>query len=219
MSDFSDIIIIGDTVETLKQYFSYNKDCDLPDIFFQLSRKMKIIHQNGMYVPVVDSDHIIVDNGFSFNDMSLSSDFVNDKKRNIEKLAKIFIGAFLSLETGFYDLSQVNDNWLLEHLDEINDTITADSYPRDYFDAVLLTHEDDYYCDYVEKIKNTSSLSNTLAYRKVLSSAGSKYYQDQSEMPVSTIEKKSAFINYLFYPILILSIVIVCFVIYICFSF
>lgn len=206
-------------METLKQYLSYNKDCDLSDIFYQLSRKMKVIHQNGMYVPVINSEHIVFDNDFSFDNIKLSLDFISDKKDNIQSLAKVFIGAFLSLGTEFYDLSQVNNNWLLEHLDEISSTITADSYPKDYFEAVLLNGKDNYYCDYLEKLKNSSELNNSLAYKKVLSNAGSKYYQDQSEIDTSAIEKKVAFINYLFYPVLILSIFIVCFVIYICFNF
>ena len=118
-------------METLKQYLSYNKDCDLSDIFYQLSRKMKVIHQNGMYVPVINSEHIVFDNDFSFDNIELSLDFISDKKDNIQSLAKVFIGAFLSLGTEFYDLSQVNNNWLLEHLDEISSTITADSYAKD----------------------------------------------------------------------------------------
>ena len=219
MLNFSDIIIIGDTMETLKQYFSYNKDCDLSGIFYLLSRKMKVIHQNAMYVPVVDANHIVFDNDFSFDNMALSSDFINDRKNNIENLAKIFIGAFLSLGTEFYDLSQVDNNWLINNLDEISSSITADSYPKDYFESVLLNGKDNYYCDYLEKLKNSSELNNSLAYKKVLSNAGSKYYQDQSEIDTSAIEKKVAFINYLFYPVLILSIFIVCFVIYICFNF
>ena len=84
---------------------------------------------------------------------------------------------------------------------------------------IILDGEDIYYCDYMEKIKNNGGLSNGLVYKKVLSNAGSKYYQDQSEIPTSSIENKSAFINYLFYPVLVLSIVIVCFVVYICFGF
>ena len=71
---FSVNIIIGDDiVETLKDYFLCNSECDLSKIFYKLYGDLEIIHDNGMYVPTLDSEHILYDDGkFSFGEMDSS---------------------------------------------------------------------------------------------------------------------------------------------------
>ena len=70
-NEFSVNIIIGDDiVETLKDYFLCNSECDLTKIFYKLYGDLEIIHDNGMYVPTLDSEHILYDDGkFSFGEM------------------------------------------------------------------------------------------------------------------------------------------------------
>ena len=214
-------MIIGDDMETLEQYFSYCKDCDISFIFYQLYKKMKIIHSNGMYVPLVDSTHVFYDGDFSFDSISLSDDIASDKKRNILSLTKLFLGTYLSLSTEFRDFSSVNTDWFCQNMNDIDSIITGDDFLPEYFHSVFLDNADNYYCDFIDEWKkNRNSPGLNHGYKKVLSNSGSKFYQDQPE-PIKDVivEKRAAFINYLFYPVLILSLVLLGFVFYTCFKY
>ena len=47
-------------METLKEYFLSNNDySNLPNIFSNLSKQLKIIHDNGMVIPLLNSDLVI----------------------------------------------------------------------------------------------------------------------------------------------------------------
>lgn len=211
-------------METLNQYFSYNKDCSISDVFYQLYKQMKVIHDNGMIVPLVDSNHILFDGSFTFDDKSLSNNIELDKNENLLSLTKLFLGTYISFATGFRDFSSVDNEWFLQNMDSINNMITDDDFPSQYFSSVFVNGENGYYSDYVDKIKQSeslSSMSNVKGYKKVLSNAASKFYEDQSQTVESTdgVGKKTAFINFLFYPTLIISIILICFVVYTCFRY
>lgn len=215
-------------METLNQYFSYNKDYnDMINAYRVLYKKMKIIHDNGMQVPYIDSNHILYDGSFSFDSMVLSQNIEVGRRENLLSLTKLFLGTYLSLSTEFRDFSQVDDEWVSTNLNSINDSITEEYYPKEYFSSVLLNGENLYYSDYLDKIEKENSyntISNKNSYKKVLTNVGSSLYQDNSmnmdiDNEVSSIEKKSAFINIMFYPVLIISVLLVCFILYTCFKY
>lgn len=209
-------------METMNQYFSYNKDYSkLPVIFGSLYRKMRIIHDNGMYVSSINSSSIIHDADFSFSSMALADNFELRKRENIVDLTKLFLGTYLSLSTGFRDFSSVDTEWFSNNINDINSVITSDDFYPEYFTSVLLEGENTYYDEFiVKKEKNDSlnSMNNKKGYKKVLNNSGSKLYQDRSEAVDEeiSIERKSAYINFLFYPTLIICSMIVCFVVYTC---
>lgn len=209
-------------METMNQYFSYNKDySQLPVIFGSLYRKMRIIHDNGMYVSSINSSSIIHDADFSFSSMALADNFELRKRENIVDLTKLFLGTYLSLSTGFRDFSSVDTEWFSNNINDINSVITSDDFYPEYFTSVLLEGENTYYDEFIEKKKQNDSLNsmnNKKGYKKVLNNSGSKLYQDQSEVfdEELPIERKSAYINFLFYPTLIICSMIVCFVVYTC---
>jgi len=217
-------------METLNQYFSYNKDYnDMINAYRILYKKMKIIHDNGMQVPYIDSNHILYDGTFSFDSMVLSQNIEVGKRENLLSLTKLFLGTYLSLSTEFRDFSQVDNEWFSSNIDSISNSVTEEDYPKEYFLSVLLNGENLYFSDYLDKIERENSynsMSNKNVYKKVLSNAGSSLYQDNSinsnndnDNEFSSIEKKSAFINIMFYPVLITSILLICFVLHTCFKY
>lgn len=209
-------------METMNQYFSYNKDySQLPAIFGGLYRKLRIIHDNGMYVSSINSSSIIHDSDFSFSSMSLADNFELRKRENIVDLTKLFLGTYLSLSTEFRDFSSVDTEWFSNNINDINSVITSDDFYPEYFSSVLLEGQNTYYDEFIDKKRQNDSLNsmnNKKGYKKLLSNSGSKLYQDQSEVLEEEIpvERKSAYINFLFYPTLIVCSMIVCFVVYTC---
>lgn len=211
-------------METMNQYFSYNSDCDVASIFYKLYQDMKIIHSNGMFIPVIDSNHIVYDGEFSFGSMILSNNIDLDRRENILSLTKLFLGTYLSIPSGFRDFSFVDTEWFSQNMNDINSIIISEGYFPDYFNSVLLNGEDSYYNDFVDNQRRAQSLgdtSNVIGYKKVLNNAASKFYQDQADISDdnSIVEKKTAFINYLFYPSIFLSLLLIGFVFYTCFRY
>lgn len=207
-------------METMSQYFSYSKDyAELPVLFGNLYQKLRIMHDNGMCVPSITAEDIVYDSEFSFKSMVLADNLELRKRENIVDLTKLFLGAYVSLSTGFRDFSQVDSDWFFNNLDSINSIITAENFYPEYFRSVFVEGNNIYYDEFAEKKKNFDELnsrSNKMGYRKVLKNAGSSLYAYDSFDDEIPIERKSAFVNFIFYPTIIGCSLIVCFVIYTC---
>ena len=197
-------------METLESYLTYENDfSNIISIFDNLSKQLKIIHDNGMVVSSLSSSTIICDedNNFSFAYMDRPENLDYGIRNNIVSLAKIMLGTFLSLTTGFRDFSFVDDNWFSSNINEINSAIMNEHYEAEYFSG-LFNGSNEYFCDYLERKRQNQNLSGNekvSQYRKVLKTAASSLYQEQiyeEEAPVD-IERKSALVSPSFYLILI----------------
>ncbi|MBO5376410.1 MAG: hypothetical protein J6A52_06105 [Bacilli bacterium] len=211
-------------METLNQYFSYNHDySELSSIFSSLYSNLRVIHENGMYVPRISADNIIYDGKFSFDSMSLSYNTELNKRENLVSLTKLFLGAYLSLSTGFRDFSSVNIEWFADNMEGIKSVITDDDFSSHFFSSVLFEGENIYYDEFLRKQAQSSDLnsrSSKKGYAKVLSNAGSKFYEDQTEeIEENPFDRKTAYINFLFYPVLAFCSLLVIFVFYSCIKF
>ena len=211
-------------METLDQYFSYNNDySQLSNIFLQLYAKLRVIHENGMYVPNISANNIVYDGNFSFGSMSLSNNIELNKRENLVSLTKLFLGAYLSLSTGFRDFSSVDIEWFSNNMDGIVSVVDDENFSSEYFSSVLFGGDNVYYDDFLKKKSQDSDLnsrSNKRGYAKVLSNAGSKFYEDQTEeIEENPFERKTAYINFIFYPVLVFCSLLVCFVFYTCFKY
>ena len=196
-------------METLKEYFLSNNDySNLPNIFSNLSKQLKIIHDNGMVIPLLNSDKIAVDNGeFSFQYMTEANNYELEKRRNITAFAKLMLGTYLSLSTNFNDFSSVDDNWFSQNIDSILNSITADNFDKEYFDEVFKNGEDTYYSDFLDRKRQSEELGgkgNINTYSKVLKNSASALYSLGDTEGNNEDLKKSASINYLFYPVALL---------------
>lgn len=196
-------------METLKDFFSYEMDSsNVDNVIENLSRQMKVIHEHGLVIPSLTCDSISFDNNFSFESMSRSYNFEEEKKENIVSLSKIMIGAYISIGSGFRDFSSVDSKWFSDNLDDICSSVAMSEYNREYLSSIFLSNSTEYYSDFLDKYRQRESLSskgNVQTYSKVLRNAASEFYQDQSLLPPESIseEKKNATINIIFYPLLI----------------
>ncbi len=199
-------------MEKLNDYFLYDYDgSGLSNVFDSLSERLKEIHAYNQYVPNISSDTITYDgNVFSFTGIQESRNMDYDKRKNITSLAKLILGSYLSVANGFKDFSQVDDNWFIQNIDDICSTITDDDFNSDYFHAVFGEGSNEYYTDFLDRKSQTEALSgreNVNSYRKVLSNGASAFYAPETEgseyTPDYTVEKKSANVTQIFYPLLI----------------
>ena len=195
-------------METLEQYFTYEKDYGkILKIYNNLSKELKNLHENNMIVPTISSKTIVYDDGFKFDNAIESLDIERVKRSNIVSLAKLMLGTYLSLSTGFKDFSGVDTEWFSNNLDEICNSISSDSFPKDYFYDLLQKGEDEYFNDYINKVKQNEGLSgknNENNYKKVLSNSASNFYQEQTaSYDEVEIEKTKARLSILMYPLLV----------------
>ena len=193
-------------MEKLRDYLVYNLDSlDLSELFDNLSKQLKVIHSYDKVVPTLTSDSILCDEkGFSFESIEDSNQIDTDKRNNILDLAKLVIGCFLSVSGEFRDFSTIDTSWFTDNIDDICATITDDSFRKDYYEALFENGSNEYYCDYLERVKQNEALGgkgNVRAYKKVLSNAASELYDDPEDD--LDLDKKVASISSLFYPLLI----------------
>lgn len=197
----------------LGEYFSYNKEVSsVSSIFEGLSRQLKEIHNQKMIVPNLSSKSISCDNGFRFINMVEPYNFEVQKRENMVSFAKLFLGTYLSLGTGFKDFSFVSDEWFISSLGDISSSITAEDFYPEYFDNLLTNGSGEYYSDFIDRKRQTSALnssSNINGYSKVLRTAASslyggedEYHEDEDYRNDPTT-KNTALINRLFYPLVI----------------
>ena len=196
----------------LGEYFSYNNDISsVSNVFENLSRHMKEIHNQNMIVPNLSSKTISCDNGFHFISTEESYNFEAQKRENMVSFAKLFIGTYLSLGTGFKDFSFVDDEWFTNNLGDITSTITAEDFYPEYFENLFVNGYNEYYSDFMDRKRQDSALnnrSNVNGYSKVLRTAASSLYSDEEEVPEGQLKdeqypKNAASINQLFYPLII----------------
>ena len=188
--------------ETLRQYLTYNKDADvIENVFINLDRQLKYLHQNGYCVSELNSDTIVFEPGtyssnqnegtFMFASIAKSNNDNIDFAHNILDLSKLAIGAYISTENGFCDYSKLSTDYIRKYFDEI-----AVYLPNgEYFKDVVVDNNFDYYNDYLQK-SSGNSRNNSMQKAKV--NAYGKMY-----VP----EDNAAFIQIVFYPVIIISII------------
>ncbi len=193
-------------METLKSYFLYEKNTDgVSEIYENLSRQLKAVHARETVVANMNSDEIVLDETPAFHP-EMPFNYPVEKRYNIKALAKMMIGTYLSLGTGFKDFSSVDDSWFIDNLDTIFDTIHEENFDKEYFASVFLEGKDDYYSDYLDRKRQAAALqgkSNEKGFVKELKTAASALYEDLSNQEENTNEKTAANMQIAFNPLLI----------------
>lgn len=200
-------------METLGNYFSYNNDySEINPIYNELSQQLKEIHSNGKVVSDFSAGSIAYDAGSEFLAVGDPVNFEAEKRKNVVAFAKLLLGTYLSLSTGFTDFSNVDDSFFFENIDDICSSITADDFYPEYFYGVFKEGKNEYYCDFLARKQQEQALSgkqNEATYRKVLANAASSLYADNNESDDIDLTKKQASVNTLFYPILIVGTLLI----------
>lgn len=190
--------------ETLRQYLTYNKDTsNIEKIFIDLDNQLKYIHSQGFCVSELNSDSIIMEESynssymglpkFSFSSISRFGDVAKDVSNNITDLSKLAIGAYISVENGFCDYSQLSTNYIKQYFNEILFYLPNASY----FKGVMIDNDISYYNDYIQM---NSGNSKSDSRQKSYTNAYGKMY---------TPDDDAAFIQLVFYPVIIISVITV----------
>lgn len=192
-------------METLSNYFQYNHDTDqAKQIFIDLDRKMKELHNEGKYVNISAN---MIEIGEDYKFLRISQGLTPElRKSNIESLAKLAVGTYFSLPSGtFYDYSFFPQETLRSYFDSIESNIPI-SHPDDsYYREILINGNICYYNDYLANLKKTAQgKGNNRAL----------IYSTQQGKAM-TNKEEAAFVGVAFYPIIISLFIIVNYMIYI----
>jgi len=188
--------------ETLRQYLSYNKSVDgIEQIFCNLDTQMKYLHKKGYYVKDLNSDTILLEEygvpsknrpaSFSFSSIERLHDMKNVSD-NIVDLSKLMIGAFISVENGFCDYTNLEHNYIKKYFEEMSYYIPN----ADYFRNVILNNDTSmYYSDFIlENAQRGKSNANHLVKSN---NYGKMYVPDE----------EAAFAQIVLYPVLIVTVI------------
>lgn len=194
-------------METLGQYFSYNKDPEqIRDAFISLDNQLQLIHERG-YSVEINSSTIVYENGLGFSRFNKGLTEA-ERKSNIENLAKLAIGTYFSLPTGtFSDYTHLPNDYIKENFDAFENSILKANENDNYYRSILVDGQVGYYNDYLKKLKKSqpqgkNNNNRVLTYSTPKGCAMSK-------------REDAAFIDLAFYPILITLTLIIGYMVYI----
>lgn len=196
-------------METLGQYFSYNKNPEhIRDVFISLDKELQLIHERG-YSVEISSSSIVYEGrlGFSRFNKGLTP---SERKANIEDLAKLAIGTYFSLPTGtFSDYTHLPNDYIKQNFDAFESSILKASENDNYYKSVLVDGKVEYYNDYLQNMKKSNPQGKNNNNR-VLTYA-------TPEGKAMAKREDAAFIDLAFYPILITLTLIIGYMVYILF--
>ena len=143
-------------METLGQYFSYNKNPEhIRDVFISLDKELQLIHERGYSVDI-NSSSIVFEGrlGFSRFNRGLTE---SERRANIEDLAKLAIGTYFSLPTGtFSDYTHLPNDYIKQNFDAFESSILKASENDNYYRSVLVDGEIGYYNEYLQNMKKSN---------------------------------------------------------------
>ncbi len=189
--------------ETLRQYFSYNRNIEgnqILDIFLELDYKLSVIHNNGYVVGSLNSDNIVYENGFNFSTDSFRQMYSEEAKRqNISDLAKLNMGTQVSVASGFSDFTVIDSKVLAENFETIAASLTPATSGDEYLRAVIVKGSNDmYYNDYLLALRKENEAGGAGKSQTMV-----KVKSTEAGRAMSMDDSDAAFINLAFYPIMI----------------
>lgn len=196
-------------MESLKQYFLYNKDYDdMSNLYYDISKSLKLLHDNKKCVLKLSSDTIFLDDDkIVFSDVCEYTD--EKKSENIKNLSKLILGTHITLLSSFSDFSLVDDKWIVNNFIEIQRTMSSRTFPSEYLERNLLSGIVEYYHIYTDLENSLKGVSSSKGLTKMLRRASYSLAGDSSLE--NLYEKKSAFLDAIVYPFIIIAIFIIVF--------
>ena len=206
-----------DGVVTLREYLTYEKNVTTDQILTPLSEKLELIHKHNYCIDRLNSDDIIMEDdsnsenggGFGYANVVPMTDKEVEIPENIESFAKLAIGAKISSPSGFSDYTILPSPYIKSELANIVTTLDIMGEDSSYFENLFgVGDKTKYYHNYMkEKHQGNGNSMGGMSKTKVASNGSGKLY---------TQEPETAFINVLFYPLIIASIIIVFIILYNC---
>lgn len=193
-----------ETDDSLRFYFTNDKNIEseeISDIFLDLDKKLKYVHQQGAYVHNLNSDNIKYSGtGFNFSKTSVFRGLNEDlKKENIVALAKLNLGTQVSIASGFSDFTAISTESIMANFSMMEMTLSS-GFPNDEYLKMVFEKGvvDVYYHEYLGglDIAKEGASSRDRGLSKSLSTEAGRALGAREE-------EDSAFINVIFYPVII----------------
>lgn len=206
---------------SLKDYLSATRDSSIIEPTMQdLSEQLQRIHNS---TPEYRIDHMNISNigydseqaRFCFCSFKPMKDKEQEVGEDKERFAKIFLGAFLSVETGSVsDYTVLSSKDIRENIEQIVSVLEYQGKPTDYFKQVFINRDlSEYYHEHKNRMELGEGRNKSgHAYQKSLPGIS-------GETVTTENEKQAAFINAIFYPTILLVMTIVLSILYKCFEF
>ncbi len=188
--------------ETLAQYFSYRKDIDakdISDIFYALDEGCKALHDAGWCLDKVNANKIYFNNNIpTFASNSLKQlEAPEEKRDNLDRLNKLAVGTYFTVNTGFRDFSEYPD----ERFNKIFSLMSSSIYKRG--------PNDEYYANFFEKGATDIYYSEYIKDMKLSMPSNGKASSQARAMVYSTPQgrafakkEENGFVDIIFYPLL-----------------
>lgn len=209
-----------DGIVTLREFLAYEKDAVTDRILTPLSEKLELIHRHNYCVDHLNSDEIILEDngsddtsgGFGYANIVPMTDKEIEIPENIESFAKLAVGAKISTPSGFSDYTILPTPYIKSELANIITTLDVMGEDSSYFENLFgIGDKTIYYHNFIkDKQQGNGNSMGGISKTKVAANGSGKLY---------TPEPETAFINVLFYPLIIASIIIVFIILYNCVQF
>lgn len=212
-------------MKNLEQYLKYNNDPEtIRIIALTLDKELELFHKKGYGVDIDPSKIVRSEDGM-FDFTSVTSGVDESEKRNqITALAKLAVGCYHSLPSGqFVDYTKIPTSVLKDDYDrlQIDSSILKEEGDSYYRDVIVNGNNGVYYNNYLvsyrasqDKINNSSKTSEVV---KSLGTIGSPNTVKEIPNSVDSSQlfytnnnnnndgnnKQAAFIDIIFYPILL----------------
>ncbi|MBR4261894.1 MAG: hypothetical protein IKQ35_00835 [Bacilli bacterium] len=202
-------------METLEQYLSYEKNPEnIRTRFIEIDDVLETFHKKGYKVDVRPSKIVYSDGVFVFSNFYEGIDDA-ERRKEITDLAKLAVGTYYSLPSGqFIDYTKVSTEYLRQNYDalQMDDSILKASDDDTYYHDVIVDGKDGvYYNNYLIALRESQSRNRTNT-KTVVKSLGTLEKPNSTKeapevaIPKSVLDsnkKQAAFIDIVFYPILL----------------
>lgn len=179
-------------------------------LFCSLNDNLKKIHYKGLCTNGININTSINQNNLSFNNVRYTSN-QQDYENDLYNLAIVAVSSFVFFNTDTNNFVQLNKEVIKSNAAFVSEMIPGlipdDNYYLDIIqDKVLM-----YYEDYISALSNQNSIQNSSGNNmtKVYSTPVGRALDDTSS------NYDAAFVNIMYYPIIVAALLIICSVIFI----
>ncbi|MGN1000607.1 MAG: hypothetical protein ACI4OG_01565 [Bacilli bacterium] len=208
---------------SLKNYLASEQDnSKMLEGINSLDRQLKYLHDNNYYVTSINSSDVVFSVSddkeyFGFSKIDKIPKNCNKKQiveENIKSLVELSLGVYVYLAMGngnyFYDYTEISKKYPSYIKDNYLSIRSAIPYGAEYYDLVILNREYSYFSDYIKMLNDESSRKRGNAVTKVKSTPTGRALAERDD---------AAFVSAIFYPIVIICIVICIIMVYLLYKY
>lgn len=208
---------------SLKKYLASEQDTSkMLEGINSLDRQLKYLHNNNYYVTSINSYDVVfsVNNNkeyFGFSKIDRIPKNCNKDKlieENIKSLAELSLGVYVYLAMGsgnyFYDYTEISKKYPSYIKDNYLSIRSAIPYGAEYYDSVILDGKYSYFSDYVKMLNDESKRERGNSTILVKSTPTGRALTEREE---------SAFVSAIFYPIVIICVLVCIIMVYLLYKY